>query len=169
MCWPKCLLYDILSCLRVKVTRMSTAQDVETSVTANNNSPIQDCVQPDDQTQPTHEMTHGFKPFTSGRSREGVRGALPSLFLDQADARKAKKNVFWRPGPPLSQGLDDRPSALILRSGSATVHSTVKPLLSGHLQDLPKCPLNRGCKNCAIFVNDQHSTVTLYCDKVACC
>ena len=47
--------------------------------------------------------------------------------------------------------------------------TTVKPLLSGHLRDLPKCPLNRGCKNCAMFVNDQHSTVTLYCDKVACC
>ena len=53
---------------------------------------------------------------------------------------------------------------------------TVKPLLSGHLRDLPKCQLNRGCplynrvcKNCAMFVNDQHSTVTLYCDKVACC
>ena len=30
-----------------------------------------------------------------------------------------------------------------------------------HLRDLPKCPLNRGCKNCAMFVNDQHSTVTL--------
>ena len=25
------------------------------------------------------------------------------------------------------------------------------------------------CKNCAMFVNDQHSTVSLYCDKVACC
>ena len=53
--------------------------------------------------------------------------------------------------------------------------NTVKPLLSGHLCDLPKCPFNRGCpldrgcKNCVIFVNDQHSPVTLYCDKVACC
>ena len=56
-----------------------------------------------------------------------------------------------------------------------SLHSTVKPLLSGHLRDLPKCPLNRGCplnggcKNCAMFVNDQHSTVNLSCDKVACC
>ena len=24
--------------------------------------------------------------------------------------------------------------------------TTVKPLLSGHLWDLPKCPLNRGCQ-----------------------
>ena len=32
---------------------MSTAQVVETSVTVNNNSPIQDYVHPDDQTQPT--------------------------------------------------------------------------------------------------------------------
>ena len=52
---------------------------------------------------------------------------------------------------------------------------TVKPLLSGHLRDLPKCLLNRGCplnrgfKNCTMFVNDQHLTVTLYCEKVACC
>ena len=43
---------------------MSTAQVVETSVTVNNNSPIQDYVHPDDQTQPTFEMTRGFKPFT---------------------------------------------------------------------------------------------------------
>ena len=35
-----------------------------TSVTVNNNSPIQDYVHPDDQTQPTFEMTPGFKPFT---------------------------------------------------------------------------------------------------------
>ena len=31
---------------------MTTAQVVETSVTINNNSPIQDYVHPDDQTQP---------------------------------------------------------------------------------------------------------------------
>ena len=43
---------------------MTTAQVVETSVTLNNNSPIQDYVHQDDQTQPTFEMTPGFKPFT---------------------------------------------------------------------------------------------------------
>ena len=43
---------------------MTTAQVVETSVTVNNNSPIQDYVHPNDQTQPTFEMTPGFKPFT---------------------------------------------------------------------------------------------------------
>ena len=43
---------------------MNTAQVIETSVTVNNNSPIQDYVHPDDQTQPTFEMTPGFKPFT---------------------------------------------------------------------------------------------------------
>ena len=32
---------------------MTTAQVVETSVTFNNNSPMQDYVHPDDQTQPT--------------------------------------------------------------------------------------------------------------------
>ena len=44
--------------------KMTIAQVVETSVTVNNNSPIQDYVHPDDQTQPTFEMTPGFKPFT---------------------------------------------------------------------------------------------------------
>ena len=43
---------------------MTTAQVVETSVTVNNNSPIQDYVHQDDQSQPTFEMTPGFKPFT---------------------------------------------------------------------------------------------------------
>ena len=47
--------------------KMTTAQVVETSVTVNNNSPIQDYVHPDDQTQPTFEMTPGFKPFTEVR------------------------------------------------------------------------------------------------------
>ena len=43
---------------------MTSAQVVETSVTVNNNRPIQDYVHPEDQTQPTFEMTPGFKPFT---------------------------------------------------------------------------------------------------------
>ena len=45
------------------VSVYSTAQVVETSVTVNNNSPIQEYVHPDDQTQP-FDMTPGFKPFT---------------------------------------------------------------------------------------------------------
>ena len=44
--------------------KMTNAQVVETSVTVSNNSPIQDYVHPDDQTQPTFEMSPGFKPFT---------------------------------------------------------------------------------------------------------
>ena len=35
--------------------KMTTAQVVETSVTVNNNSPIQDYGHPDDETQPTFE------------------------------------------------------------------------------------------------------------------
>ena len=42
---------------------MTTAQVVETSVTVNNNSPIQDYVHPDDQTQPTFEMTPKVQTF----------------------------------------------------------------------------------------------------------
>ena len=44
--------------------KMTTAQVVETSVTVNNNSPFQDYIHLDDQTQPTFEMTPAFKPFT---------------------------------------------------------------------------------------------------------
>ena len=36
--------------------KMSTAQVVETSVTVNNNCPIQAYVHPDDQTQPTFKI-----------------------------------------------------------------------------------------------------------------
>ena len=36
--------------------KMTTAQVVETSVTVNTNSPIQDHVHPDNQTQPTFEI-----------------------------------------------------------------------------------------------------------------
>ena len=50
--------------VKEKTLKMTTAQVVETSVTVNNNSPIQDYVHPDDQTQPTFDMTPGFKPFT---------------------------------------------------------------------------------------------------------
>ena len=49
-----------------KITlKMTTAPVVETSVTVNNNSPIQDYIHPDDHTQTTYEMTTpGFKPST---------------------------------------------------------------------------------------------------------
>ena len=50
---------------------------------------------------------------------EGSGGGGP-LFLDQTEARGAEKS-FFRPGTPLSQGLDDW-SPLIRRSGYATVH-----------------------------------------------
>ena len=51
--------------IKISLTlKMTTAQVVETSITVNNNSPIQDYVQLNDQTQPTFEMTPEFKPFT---------------------------------------------------------------------------------------------------------
>ena len=39
---------------------------------------------------------------------EGPRGLGPPLFLDENEARRAD-NIFFEAGPPLSQGLDDRP------------------------------------------------------------
>ena len=52
--------------------KMTTAQVVETSVTINNNNPIQDYVHPDDQTLTTFEMTPGFKPFTKWEIVSGI-------------------------------------------------------------------------------------------------
>ena len=54
---------------------MTTAQVVETSSTVNNNSPIQDYVDPDDNTQPTYKMTPGFKPFTKNKGLCTVRAS----------------------------------------------------------------------------------------------
>ena len=50
---------------------MTTAQVVETSVTINN-SPPQDYVHLEDHTQPTYEMTTGFKPFTKMKTATEV-------------------------------------------------------------------------------------------------
>ena len=45
----------------------------------------------------------------------------------------------------------------------------IKLTPSGPYQVSPYgCLLNRDWKNCAMFVNDQHSMDTLYCDNVAC-
>ena len=58
---------------------MTTAEVVETSVTVNNNSSIQDYVHPDDQTQPTFEMIPGFKLFTIIVKTTTVVGAVTGL------------------------------------------------------------------------------------------
>ena len=44
---------------------MITEQVIETSVTVNNNSPIQDYFYPDDQTQPTFEIYSWVQTFHS--------------------------------------------------------------------------------------------------------
>ena len=56
---------------------MTTEQVVQTSVTVNDNSPIQDYVHLQDQTQPTFEMTPGFEPFTVLKKAIGKSTTLP--------------------------------------------------------------------------------------------
>ena len=51
---------------------MTTAQVVETSVIVNNNSPIHDYIHPDDQTQPTFEMTPGPGCSKPGKHNPGL-------------------------------------------------------------------------------------------------
>ena len=51
--------------MRVHKSRKKNKHQIQLlRLTSGDNSPIQDCVHRDDQTQPTFEMTHGFKPFT---------------------------------------------------------------------------------------------------------
>ena len=50
--------------IKGRLSLMVRVNVVTVVVTVNNNSPIQDYVHPDHQTQPTFEMTPGFKPFT---------------------------------------------------------------------------------------------------------
>ena len=58
---------NVIGAFRSKLTlplKMTTAEVVETSLTVNNSS-TQDYVHPDNHSQPTYEMTLGFKPFNS--------------------------------------------------------------------------------------------------------
>ena len=77
--------------LRVKMT---TAQVVETSVTVNNNSPIQGYVHPNDQTRPTFEMTPGFKPL-----------AVLIDILNTRDTQARPRDNSSFPSRNVSQGL----------------------------------------------------------------
>ena len=89
--------YNILTLwLPHRLSKMTTTQVVETSVTVNNNSPIQDYVHLDNQTQPTLQMTLGFKPFTvypfccyrvTKFLKEGVR---EGWFLMQVRGKKSQ-------------------------------------------------------------------------------
>ena len=57
---------NVIGAFRSKLSlplKMTTAEVVETSLTVNNSS-TQDHVHPDNHSQPTYEMTLGFKPFT---------------------------------------------------------------------------------------------------------
>ena len=50
---------------------------------------------------------------TSGGSREGARGGAarpPVPYFWTKQRALGPKKIFWRPGPPLSRGLDDCPS-----------------------------------------------------------
>ena len=68
--------------------KMTTAQVV------NNNSPIQDYVHPNDQTQPTFEMTPGFKPL-----------AVLIDILNKTDTQARPRDNSSFPSRNVSQGL----------------------------------------------------------------
>ena len=55
-----------------------------------------------------------------------AQGGPPPLFLDQTEARRAEKIIFWDHSPPFSQDLDDPPPHLMWRSGSTTDESNTK-------------------------------------------
>ena len=80
---------------------MTTAQVVEMSVTVNNNSPIQDYVHPDDQTQPT------FDKFILRNFAEERLLKLFSGYCRANRAKKAQKDAVYK----LSAGLPFFPDA----------------------------------------------------------
>ena len=51
---------------------MTTAQVVKTSVSVNNNSPIQDYVHPDDQTQPPFDICESWRTNNLRKSVDGL-------------------------------------------------------------------------------------------------
>ena len=73
------------------IVKMTTAQVVKTSVTVNNS---QDYIHPNDQTQPTFEMTPRFKPL-----------AVPIGILNKTDTQaRPRDNGSFHSGN-VSQGL----------------------------------------------------------------
>ena len=61
--------------------------------------------------QPFQSIKRGNCQWPLQEGGGGGGGAPgPPLFLDQTEAQRAKKNVFFEtvPPPPLSQGLDDQ-------------------------------------------------------------
>ena len=70
---------------------MTTAQVVETSVTVNNNSPVQDYVHPDDQTWPTFEMTPGFKPFTELEYLDILILKISNSYVNETNSKICKR------------------------------------------------------------------------------
>ena len=111
--------------------KMTTAQVVETSVTVNNNSPKQDYVQPDGQTQPAFEMTPGLKPFKVNVI------SLKSFLLSP--------NIAVQPLSTVSQGSSptNQPEQLLQSSTFRTTLSYLTVLqpsvskLSSHHQSTP--------------------------------
>ena len=82
--------------------KMTTAQDVETSVTVNNNSPIQDYVHPDDQSQPTFwndswvQTFHHCKKYTSTILQPAIRRfCLPTEDILNSGALDARSGTPW--------------------------------------------------------------------------
>ena len=79
---------------------MTTAQVVETPVTVNKNSLIQDYVHPDEHTKSTYEMTPGFKPFTKLKFKHKISYLrLITVFIinmaEPASGRNEANPVFW--------------------------------------------------------------------------
>ena len=78
--------------------KMTTTQVVETSVTVNNNSPIQDYIHPDDHPQPPYKMTFRFKPFPALKFSVSwnmhTLQLLWNLSLTDKHFLEKKKNVY---------------------------------------------------------------------------
>ena len=80
---------------------MTTALVVETSVTVNNNSPIQDYVHPDDQTQPTFELSYSYtlpagnaNRFMTSSSKENFYSSMETASPQYRDEHEDSSFVW---------------------------------------------------------------------------
>ena len=89
---------------------MTTAQVVETLVTANNNSPIQDYVHPDDQTQPF--LIHIIKVIPLSWNCASLTAQLSSRVSDSGDdslvGKRKYKSVIWEKAAVAGKRKEER-------------------------------------------------------------
>ena len=125
----------------------------------------------------------GGKGEGGKRKRERAKGVLCVIqSLPHPDFRCVTQFADWfcvRPsfpscpspspfGRPDTQAAYKQAADRALPNGKVSFKSTVKPLLSGHLHNLPKCRLNRGCPLKRGFLTFVQCLLTMNLQRLLC-